>query len=238
MFSCHLNLRSIGRNAGQCCALPPFQQWSLLTAVLMSCIDDGYVDLSLALLVMCGLKSPGGNRWMWGVDEHFLNADPYYGLRMGLQIRIWNTGSLNKLLLRHQAKPLVHLENPRSFLFVYENKCAVWRWCEILIFVCKYTKTCQKQQAGFGVQFSLAGFDRGGDSISNAGSSFWKSTFSVPCTVKDGSQLMKRTVNWERVDDAVCSLENWLWKSVCSYSMRCVCSFIWSRHFFIKGDME
>lgn len=172
----------------ECRAMLCFQQWSLLTAVLMSCIDDGYVDLSLALL----FKSPGGNRWMWGVDDElFLNADPYYGLRMGLQITIWNTGSLNKLLLLlHRAKPFVHLENPLSFLFVDKNKCAVWRWCEILIFVCKYTKTCQKQQAGFGVQFNLAGFDRG-DSISNAGSSFEKAHFLFHALWKMEASLWK-----------------------------------------------
>lgn len=45
-----------------------FQWWSPLTAVLMSCNDDGYVDLSLALLLMCGLISPDGNGWIWGPD--------------------------------------------------------------------------------------------------------------------------------------------------------------------------
>ncbi len=37
------------------------------------------------------------------------------------------------------------------------------------------------------------------------GSSFEKAYFSVPCAVERGRSLTKRTLNWEKVDDAVCS---------------------------------
>lgn len=122
--------------------------WCFLTGLLMSGINDEYVNMSL---------SSAFNVWNYGLK--WATDDCFFGIFWRPQL--WAENKTANRVLKKKEKAF-GVAGKSNYSFVWGNVANIWE---------------SVAQAGFSVQFKLAGFDGRGDSISSALSSFEKDIF-------------------------------------------------------------